>query len=126
MNRLIVAGLTVLMCAHAPAASATSIAPTLACVTGPITKTFGGTQWWVSSCSDEASIAFVSAPGNPARPYVFILSPKGDEYDLRGEGKGAPSAIDAAAADLRRLTREEIAAIIAETKAIPRVTPTSP
>lgn len=116
MQALLILALIAQVLAAALPALAAENPPGLTCMTGSVKKTFGGTEWTVGSCNDDLTIVVVSAPGNPAMPYVFVLSPKENGYDLRGEGAGIPSAIEAAAADLRKLTPPEIAAIIVETK----------
>jgi hypothetical protein len=117
MNKHFVAGVLTLACVLSPSASATSIEPALVCSTGPITKTFGRTQWWVSSCDDEMSISVMAAPGNPARPYVFLLSPKDGRYGVQGDGPRRDANVEAAQLELASLTAQDVLSIIAETKA---------
>jgi hypothetical protein len=96
-----------------PAASAGS----LNCDIGPISKSYGKTQWYVYSCDDNRSVVVVSAPGNPATPFYFMFSPNESGYRLVGEGTGRKDATSAAFDDLKTLTEEEIAALIEETRA---------
>ena len=104
--------------AHAQQASS-SAAPTK-CDIGPVKRTFGGTKWLVYSCNDQISLVIVSAPGNPAMPFYFFLTPEGASYRLMGEGNGSKTASKAALDDLSKLTRAEIAALFAATKAVQR------
>ena len=69
------------------------------------------------SCDDQASMAILSAPGNPASPFYFFLVPEAETYKIVGEGAGDKKASDAAGDDLSRLTPAEFAALLAETKA---------
>ena len=89
----------------------------MACETGPVSRAFGGTQWLVYSCADQASMVVVSAQGNPASPFVFILSPANGQYRVRGEGNGDRKASQAAGDALSKLTAAELADLLAATKA---------
>lgn len=91
-------------------------AGSLHCDVGPITKTFGSVPWLLYSCSDGKSLVVVSAPGNPAMPFYFFLSPQGSGYSLHGEGTGAKSVTDAALKELQTLRPKDIAVLIRETK----------
>ncbi len=91
------------------------------CETGPVTRTFGGTEWIVYSCEDEVSLVVVSAIGSPASPFFFLLRPNAESYEIVGEGSGDKRATDAARADLSKLGSAKIAALLAETKAANRV-----
>ncbi len=86
------------------------------CETGPITKTFGGTEWIVYSCDDEVSLVVVSAQGNPAFPFFFYLQRKAESYQVVGEGNGDKRASEAAGRVLSELSSAEIAALLAATK----------
>jgi hypothetical protein len=101
-------GMTVL----APIANADE----LKCDVGPISKTYGKTSWLVYSCNDGHSIVAVSSPGNPAAPFYFVLHPGEQGYQIEGEGTGDKAESDAALADLKALSVEQIDAVIAETK----------
>jgi len=108
------------MQADAPAAaessqSASASAP-MKCETGPAHRTFGGTQWIVYSCDDQASMVVVSAHGNPASPFFFFLKPAGAAYSVSGEGTGDKKASDAAGDALAKMTPAKLAALLAETK----------
>ena len=88
----------------------------LHCDVGPVTRTFGSVPWLLYSCSDGKSLVVVSAPGSPAMPFYFFLSPQGSGYSLHGEGTGAKSVTDAALKELQTLTPKDIAVLIRETK----------
>ena len=88
----------------------------MACELGPVTRTYGQSDWLVYSCSDEQSLVFVSAPGNAAMPFVFISTPTADGYRLYGEGSGSQDATRPAYEDLTRMTEEERDALLTETK----------
>jgi len=89
----------------------------LKCETGPVTKTYGETQWLVYSCSDNETVVIVSAPGNPSMPFYFSFSLQKNGYQLNGEGTGPKDATDAAFNELKALSRQDIAALIEQTKA---------
>jgi hypothetical protein len=59
----------------------------------------------------------VSAPGNPALPFYFLLKPNGGSYAIEGEGNGDKKASDAAGDSLSKMTPAEFAALLAATKA---------
>ena len=89
---------------------------TLQCDIGPATREFGGYEWLIYSCSDNATIVVVSAPGNPAMPFYFSLSPDGDGYRLLGEGNGDQSVTQATSESLAALSLQDIAELIEATK----------
>ncbi len=86
----------------------------LQCDRGPLYRTYGGSDWIVYSCSDGASIVVVTRQGNPAHPFYFMLTIKDGKHQLHGEGNGARDVTAAAFEDLRRLTPEDIVALIEE------------
>ena len=90
--------------------------PSLKCDVGPVTKTFGQTDWLVYSCNDKRSVVVVSAPGNPASPFYFIFAAQADGYRLHGEGTGSKEATAAAYEDLQTLTAPDISALVAQTR----------
>jgi hypothetical protein len=45
----------------------------LTCETGPVTKTYGGTNWLIYSCSDHQSLALLSEPNSLASPMFFFI-----------------------------------------------------
>ncbi len=91
--------------------------PQLQCNIGPLTKAYGGTNWLVYSCNDHHSVVFVTAPGNPAMPFYFMLLKQEVGYQLSGEGTGNKDVTNVAFADLKKLSQGEIEAIIEQTKA---------
>ena len=90
------------------------------CEVGPVEKSFGGTKWTVYSCDDKKSLVIVSADGNPAMPYFFMISEIDGKLAIHGEGNGSKEASTAAGRDLEKLmvSENEIAALIAETLAV--------
>jgi hypothetical protein len=88
----------------------------LKCESGPLMKTFGGSQWLVYGCADSQSMAVISTPGSPAMPFYFFLFPKGGAYQVRGEGNGNKVATDAAYKELGALSVAEIRALIEQAK----------
>jgi hypothetical protein len=96
--------------------------PRITCDRGPFgTKTYGGTAWELYGCSDNRSIAIVTARGNPGMPFYFLFAERNGQYQLSGEGTGRPEFTRLAYDDLRRLSEQDIRALVKETqKAGPR------
>lgn len=86
------------------------------CETGPIRRTFGGSEWEVYSCDDQASMVVVSAQGNPASPFYFFLKPTGGVYQITGEGNGDRRASAAAARALESMNSSEFMELLAATR----------
>jgi hypothetical protein len=97
--------------------------PRITCDRGPFeTKTYGRTAWDLYGCSDNRSIAIVTARGNPGAPFYFLFAEKNGQYQLSGEGTGRPEVTRQAYDDLRRLSQQDIQALVKETlKTGPRV-----
>ena len=107
------------MCPQAFAADTGGKPPQLDCKIGPLTKTYAKTQWLVYSCDDDRSLVVVTAPGNPAMPFYFIIFPKDGAYKIYGEGTGDKSITDVAHDELNKLTAPDIAGLVTETKKMP-------
>jgi hypothetical protein len=88
----------------------------LKCEIGPVQKTYGSTQWLIYSCQDSRSLVIITAPGNPAMPFYFLLHPSDDGYRIEGEGTGNKDITDRVLAELQRLSASEIAALISATR----------
>jgi|SRR5580704_547708 hypothetical protein len=89
----------------------------LTCETGPVTKTYGGTNWLIYSCSDHQSLALLSEPNSLASPFMFFFHRMDDgHYRLSGEGTGNRSATDAALKELSALSQSQIEAVLAATR----------
>ena len=86
----------------------------LNCDIGPVTKKIGGTDWLVYSCGDSTNIIFVTAPGSPAMPFVFIRA----NGKLSGEGTGKKEYTDSAYSELKQLSSAQVEKLIEETKAV--------
>lgn len=104
------------MLVPALSASAQGEKPQLACERGPVTKTYGKSQWLVYSCSDERTLVFISSPGSPAFPFYFSYFPEKGGYRLAGEGTGDKAATAAAHKELEALTPAAIGGLIRETR----------
>src|ERR1044071_6577876 len=88
----------------------------LLCERGPCsTKAFGGTQWQIYGCNDNRSVAIVTAPGNPAIPFYFLLAWVNGVYTVSGEGTGRRDLTAKAYNDLIKLNRQQIDALVNET-----------
>lgn len=88
----------------------------LDCSAGALTKSFGAVPWLVYACSDNTSVVVMSAPGSPAAPFYFMLFQKEGKYVVVGEGTGQKAVTDRAHAELVRLTKPEIQALLASAK----------
>ncbi|MBM7123577.1 hypothetical protein [Dyella kyungheensis] len=112
-------GSTLLMLAAAAllpiSAQASSAAPKLKCVTGPVAKQYGKTPWLVYGCEDGKSVLIVSAPANKAVRFSFTFIADEDGYALHGEGQGDKKVTDAAYQDLNAMSESDIAALVSET-----------
>jgi len=90
--------------------------PKLVCDRGPFsTKTFGGTQWQIYGCTDNRSVAIVTAPGSPAIPFYFLLAWIDGVYTVSGEGTGRRDLTAKAYNDIIKLTRPQIDVLVKET-----------
>jgi hypothetical protein len=89
----------------------------ISCDRGPFgTRTYGGTNWDIYGCSDDRSVAVVTAQGNPAMPFYFLFAENNGQYRLSGEGMGRPEFTQKAYADLARLSHQDIQALVKETQ----------
>lgn len=91
----------------------------LQCMAGPIQRSFGGTEWLTYGCADRRTLIVVSAPGNPAMPFVFTLSTTDGGVRISGEGNGDPGATAPAFEDLKKVSREVLDQMIRETASRP-------
>ncbi|UTW05167.1 hypothetical protein KDX31_09305 [Amphritea atlantica] len=94
----------------------TAHAEPLECKQGPANKVFGGQNWYVYACNDNASIVIVSAPGNPAMPFYFSISPINGNYAINGEGTGNKAITEATYKQLKALTKEQVMSLYNEAK----------
>lgn len=88
----------------------------LDCTIGPITKTFGGSDWIVTSCVDDRTLTFLPASGSPAQPSFISVVPTAEGYLVDGRGRSDNVAMRAAVDELGKLSAADIRALIAETK----------
>ena len=77
---------------------------------------FGNSPWLVYSCQDKRTVIIVSAPGNEARPFYFAFVPTEAGYQLVGEGTGNSESTAAAFNDLRILSANDVADLVALTQ----------
>ena len=91
----------------------------LTCEVGPIDRSYGGSAFSVFSCDDGKSVVAVAKPGTKAYPFYFIVSPNAEgEVLLYGQGDGDNEAGREAFADLNEVRPAEVAAVVAETRAM--------
>jgi hypothetical protein len=108
--------LLALLLAPVDAAAQGPSEPRLTCDRGPFgTRTYGGLPWDIYGCSDNRSVAVVTARGNPGMPFYFLFTEKNGQYQLSGEGTGRPEFTRKAYDDLRRLSPQDIQALVKET-----------
>lgn len=91
----------------------------LQCMAGPIQRWFGGTEWLTYGCADQLTLIVVSAPGNPAMPFVFTLSKADGGVRISGEGNGDHRATAPALEDLRKVSIEGLDQMLREAEAHP-------
>lgn len=91
----------------------------LQCMAGPIQRSFGGTEWLIYGCADQRTLIVVSAPGNPAMPFVFTLSKTDGGVRISGEGNGDQGATTPAFEDLKKVSSEVLGQMIRETESRP-------
>jgi hypothetical protein len=82
----------------------------MACDQGPSQQEIGGTGWLVYACADGRSVVAVTAPDNPAAPFVFIRHVSDERTRLYGEGTGEQRFTQAAFDELSAMTHEEFEA----------------
>jgi len=86
------------------------------CSTGPVRRNYGMAPWLVYSCDDQTTLVVVTAPGNAATPFYFMLTRQEGGYKLSGKGTGDRRVTDAAYKDLAALTRLDIEALLEQTQ----------
>jgi hypothetical protein len=96
---------------------ASSSRGSLSCTLGPLSRTFGGSAWRVYGCSDGQSVVVVTAPGNPAAPFYFLLARGATGLVLHGEGIGNKAATDAAFKELEALSPADVATLFRQASA---------
>jgi hypothetical protein len=91
-------------------ASTPAVAPAakVTCRAGPYATSFGALPWLAYACDDGRSVALVSAPGNPAAPFSFIVRPSDTGVRVQGEGDGDRARTAAAFAELMSLDDESV------------------
>ncbi len=91
----------------------------LQCRAGPIQRSFGGTQWLTYGCADHLTLIVVSAPGNPAMPFVFTMSKTDGGVRISGEGSGDRSSTAPAFEDLKKVSSEVLDQMLREAETHP-------
>lgn len=90
--------------------------PVNVCEIGPLIKQYGGTEWYVYSCSDERSLVVVASPANPAaKPFAFIVSEEKGVQQLNGGGE-RKGTVEATYNELKALKSAQIATLAADAK----------
>lgn len=95
----------------------------VACAAGPIAIEFGALPWLAFACDDGRSIALVSAPGNPAAPFSFVVRPGEHGVRVQGDGTGDRGATAAAFAELMALDDAALGALYTRTLMAPAADP---
>jgi len=75
-------------------------------------------HWLVYSCDDNRTVFIVADADNPAKPFYFTFAPGAGHYRLHGEGTGDREATKAAFEELKALSKQDLDALIAETKTV--------
>lgn len=104
--------------------------PFVRCDLGPIKKTFGGTDWLLSSCRSDSSgvprLIIVPAPGSPAKTdpkakldFYFFKEKNGFRLEVENEGN-SNSLVDAAYSELIKLSEDEVTKLVSATRSNPK------
>lgn len=88
--------------------------PSKSCTVGPTEKIFGKTKWLLYGCNDKTTAVIVSAEGNPASPFVFIVFRDAGTYRVYGEGTGSQTASAAALKDLQAMSGTGLAGLVSD------------
>lgn len=103
---------------HAAPTRADDQVPPLQCDTGPLQRTYGGTEWVVYSCSDRNTVVIYTAAANPGKEFYFMFTSQKGELHLYGEGNGDKKYTNAAFEELKPMTREDVDALIKATELV--------
>ena len=87
------------------------------CDTGPITRIYGNAPWQVYSCRDRQSVLFVSTPTSDGTRGFFAFVPHNGKYKLHSESDEMEAMFSPAYEEIKLLTPEDIAELIAATEA---------
>jgi hypothetical protein len=83
------------------------------CDTGPITRIYGNESWLVYGCRDGQSVLFVSTPSGGTNQVFFALVRCNGAYKLHSESAETEARFAAAYEQMKSLTPEDIAELIA-------------
>ena len=111
--RLLILSVAIAICL--PLLAGAQTAP-MDCTAGPIIKSFGGSQWLVSSCADDRTVVLRAVKDNPAFPCLIMIAPSPEGYNIDGRGRGDRQATEAAMTELAELSVTDVHALIAETR----------
>ena len=95
-----------------------ALAEPMRCNVGPVARNLGGAKWNVLSCSDGRSLVFVTAEGNPAMPFYFMVQRNEDSAKVVGEGSGSKEYSAAAYEVIKKMTATELDDLVQATKAV--------
>ena len=88
------------------------------CDVGPVARNVGGAEWNVLSCSDGRSLVFVTANGNPAMPFYFMVQRGEESPKIVGEGSGSKEYSAAAYEEIKKMTAVEFDNLVNATKEV--------
>ncbi len=104
------------LCAAVPgwaAAPEPAAKPSVICEAGPTPKQFGKAPWLMYGCADRNSAIIVSGDGN-AEPFYAMISLKGNQYRVHGEGIGKGAAAAAAMGELKAMSAKQLRSLVEE------------
>lgn len=90
----------------------------LTCESGPVRREFGGTAWNVYACDDGRSIVVVPLAAVNGMFGYFFVTPNGHEVVVNGEGWGRDAPFQPIFRQLKKLTVQELAAIVESARAV--------
>ena len=113
--KMIAACLLLSVAAPALAAGHPHKKETVACTTGPVTKTYGGSTWLVYGCADGRSVLVISNQGDQNTSEYVMLSPARTGVQVVSEGWGDVGNGNAAFAQLKGMSATDLESLLAET-----------
>lgn len=93
-----------------------AMAESMRCDVGPVSKNMGGAMWNVLSCSDGRSLVFVTAEGNPAMPFYFMVQRSDESAKIVGEGTGSKEHSAIAYEQIKKMTATDFDELVQATK----------
>lgn len=88
----------------------------MVCETGPLVRAFGGHDWVVYACNDDASMIIMAPPETEAGRSFLFLGAGADGYDIAAEADGDRAITQAARDEIASMSTRELAGLLAEVR----------